>query len=403
MYADLLSLYLLPFCAQLFFEDIIEKKFKKLIRFSMLLHLAFFIGTILLDITGVVPIINTLLAFEFLLIFSCLLTAIISVISSIHGNIQTKIFTIGIVGLAVFGAYDALVDLRIISWTRHMAHWGIFILILSMVVIMMRNYYEIISHLIASEKELDVAQIVQSAILTGIIDYQNLDNLLIDIQYIPMNKKVSGDYYNIAKMNNGEISLFIADASGHGIQAALSTMQIDILNKESFDLKYPHERLEYINMMLENIGSRNFFTGFLLNFFPEKIFYSSAGHPTQYLIKKDGKEIIELKTGGKPIGIFENIKYETSTKHIEDGDVIILFTDGIYEVFNPQGEELGDIRFLNLLKEFANQGITDKTPNEIGNTILKEIYNFTGAKEQNDDITLIIIKIVKITGTKPAD
>ena len=125
--------------------------------------------------------------------------------------------------------------------------------------------------------DLKQASLVQENILTPENTYAKIDGIEIDVKYLPMNQKVSGDYYNISELKNGVASIMIADATGHGVQAAMSTMQIDILNKETLYMKHPDERLEYINDKFSGqFKSKNFFTAFLIHIYNDKIYYCSA-------------------------------------------------------------------------------------------------------------------------------
>ena len=247
--------------------------------------------------------------------------------------------------------------------------------------------------LLAIEQELNIAQSVQKTILTSPSLYKQIEGLDIDVRYIPMNNTLSGDYYHIDRLKFGIATVLVSDASGHGLQAALSTMQIDILNKESFIINYPNERLSYINhLLVSELKSRNFFTCFAIDIYHDKILFSSAGHITQYLYKSKQKEIIHLKPHGKPIGFMDKTSYKLEIIPIEKNDIVFLFTDGMIEVFNTEDIEFGEERFLECLKT-GIMNFYDNTVEELNQSLINNITKFRNNSPITDDITLITIKI----------
>jgi len=248
------------------------------------------------------------------------------------------------------------------------------------------------------QQELDLdfeqAALVQKTILTSKSVYGLIEGLEIDIQYLPMNGSISGDYYNISPMENGIASILIADASGHGIQAALSTMQIDLLNRESLSVQFPDQRMEHINRQLvERLSSKNFFTGFLAHVHEDRLYYSSAGHPTQFLVRPSSGEIVPLKTRGSFIGVYDDFVYEMKEERITKGDGLFLFTDGIYEEFNSKYVEWGE----NGLKSFLSSRMGELAGmpiNQWGQMLLDEMNRFRGDALINDDITIVCVRMI---------
>jgi sigma-B regulation protein RsbU (phosphoserine phosphatase) len=247
--------------------------------------------------------------------------------------------------------------------------------------------------LVAIEQELSIAQSVQRTILTQPAYYQGITELDTDVRYHPMNQTVSGDYYHIDRLKVGIATVLLADASGHGLQAALSTMQVDILNKESYIINYPNERLAYINhLLVSELKSRNFFTCFAMDIYHDKILFSSAGHVTQFLIRFQKKEILPIKPNGKPIGSLEGSVYKLQVENIEKGDMIFLFTDGLPELSDPDGNEFGEEHFLSFLKTVMEMPRT--TPmRQINDLLWKQMEEFRNGSLFEDDITLISIRL----------
>lgn len=239
-------------------------------------------------------------------------------------------------------------------------------------------------------KDLVLASHVQKSILTTPELYHSIPWLEIIVEYIPMNGHISGDYYNISPLKESVCSVFLSDASGHGLQAALSTMQIDIAFKESAHYRYPDERLEVMNEKLSsNPMGINFFTGFLAHIHPDKIIYSSAAHPEQLLLKVRTKEVRLLKTKGQILGMLSNTDFSMETQEIETGDILLLFSDGILEQTSSEGKEFGMSGLVEIIQNYD----WSKPLLELNKAIIHNIKTFACGKTFEDDITLITIRL----------
>ncbi|MDH5717715.1 MAG: ATP-binding protein [Spirochaetia bacterium] len=246
----------------------------------------------------------------------------------------------------------------------------------------------------ALEKELEMAAYVQKNIITPQKEIYKQFNFDIDIKYLPLNQKVSGDYYCMTKKDNGIISIFLADAIGHGIQAAFSTSRIDLLNKYASEYEHPHEKFIKINDFIfeQKLKTDAMFSAFILEIKNNTLHFSSAGHCAQVLLKRREKKIYSLKTKGSFIGAYEKMEYQTKSIDYEKGDCLLLFTDGLYEQFNKNKKEYGTFRLNKFLEKKMLPIIDDKKSAEINSAILNDIDSYRGKESINDDATLIAIK-----------
>lgn len=239
------------------------------------------------------------------------------------------------------------------------------------------------------EHELLLAQQVQHSILTSSEEFENLDDYDIALRYIPENRKVSGDYYNLS-IDDGNLSIFIADASGHGLQAALRTTQIDILNRESGLYSEPAKKISDMNnLLLSRLGGSIYFTAFALTISGDTVQFSSAGHPHQLLISGGTHSL--LHTRGVILGLPSKRKYTSKSLSFNKGDILVLFTDGIYELFAPDGSIMGEEGFYSLVEE-AISANPDLSMNELTDYIVSEAIAFCRGEALKDDITLIAVK-----------
>ena len=241
-----------------------------------------------------------------------------------------------------------------------------------------------------TQADLLLAKKIQNRVLPKTI--QKKQGIECHIHYYPMNE-VGGDIYDVIEVEKGLYRIFLADAAGHGIQAALVTMII----------KGEYEKVKHykkINVLLENLNNsfielyeslNVFFSCFVVDIDLNKghIVYSSAGHPDQYLIKEDSIE--KLSHTGKLVGILPDAGYTIKREKISKGDRIFIFTDGLYEEFNREEEEFGEKRLLDILEKHKKEETT-----AIIITLLDALANHIGFSNKlsvYDDITLIGIDI----------
>ena len=135
-------------------------------------------------------------------------------------------------------------------------------------------------------------------------------------------------------------------------------------------------------------NGRRFTTTFLAEYEPasRSLIYVNAGHNAPILRRQTGA-IERLETGGIPLGINENVAYESGTVTLQSGDWLVIFTDGVIEAENVRAEEYGEVRLLAMLH--ANIAVA---PSMLLNTIMLDLDRFVGSAPQHDDVTLLLLK-----------
>ncbi|AOP33088.1 hypothetical protein A0128_03960 [Leptospira tipperaryensis] len=211
------------------------------------------------------------------------------------------------------------------------------------------------------------------------------------VLYLPMGP-IGGDLYDIRKTKNGSWRFFIADATGHGTQAALLTMAIkaDYDTVEEMDSQ-PGIILEQLNQkihpMFHNLNS--LFTAFILDWDPNsgRIQYASGGHPEQVILTKDAK--ITLPKTGPILGLKASAKFDTRSYQFDSPFRLFLFSDGAFEVFDKNLMQLyGEDRFHSYLQENLQTPIS-----QILDSHLKCLYLFRESQELMDDLTFLAITL----------
>ncbi|MCD6303900.1 MAG: SpoIIE family protein phosphatase [Planctomycetes bacterium] len=164
---------------------------------------------------------------------------------------------------------------------------------------------------------------------------------------------VSGDIYDVARLDETHVGFYVADAVGHGMPAALLTMFIKraIPSKRivghSYEILPPHLSLEQLNSAIceQNLSSCEFCTAVycVLDVASLKLSYARAGHPEPLLVRRDG-EIIALDAPGSLLGVFPGEKYSSATVQLAAGDRLVLYSDGIEDALATSGDDCSAFR-----------------------------------------------------------
>ncbi|NNL78237.1 MAG: PP2C family protein-serine/threonine phosphatase [Desulfobacterales bacterium] len=237
--------------------------------------------------------------------------------------------------------------------------------------------------------EMELAKRIQTALLPSNIKLKGYD---IAAQMLP-SKEVGGDYYDIISTAEGNKWVTIGDVSGHGVDSGLIMMMaqtsINAIVADSENC-LPSSILKSVNQVIrENItrlGSDHYMTMMAINLNDAKM--TLAGKHQDVIIYRYGANQTEIvSTEGTWIGITDNLEgYLTDTTvNLNNGDIVLLFTDGITESTNKEGEMFGQTRLAQGLGRYA-----DLPVEKIVEKIVEETSHFQD--EQFDDMSLVVIK-----------
>ena len=206
---------------------------------------------------------------------------------------------------------------------------------------------------------------------------------------------VSGDFFSVYALSDTEAAVFICDVTGHGVRAALVTAMIRALAEELKPLaREPGNFLRKLNSdlcsILKSTGSPMLTTAFYLvaDWRTGKMRFANAGHPKPLLLHRPAGKIeplINASTRSEPVlGLFDNPTYQTSEVTLAPGDLVMLFTDGLYEV-QGQNEELYSQERLML----DVQNLLQKPPAQMFDQLIEVIRTFAVSGEFDDDVCLV--------------
>ncbi|MFA0962027.1 GAF domain-containing SpoIIE family protein phosphatase [Roseivirga sp. BDSF3-8] len=209
--------------------------------------------------------------------------------------------------------------------------------------------------------------------------------------------EVGGDYYDFFRINDHKLAVIIGDVSGKGTSAAFHMSQMKGVFHSLVDVEdSPADFIIQANAALSRcLDKSSFITAsyFLINTNTRTVEFVRAGHcPTLYY-SKETQSACYYADSGLGLGILRNSEYsryvQTNTVTYQPGDVMFLYTDGIVEARNKEGEEYGYERLKNLIQKEA----TGK-PKDISDKVLEDLYLFSGEARLDDDYTALVIKFL---------
>ena len=206
-------------------------------------------------------------------------------------------------------------------------------------------------------------------------------------------KEVGGDYYDFIPLNDGRIAFCLGDISGKGIPAALlmSNLQATLRGQAFIGNECKNSVAFANNILYHNTDPTRYATLFysLLNTKEHRITYCNAGHNNPYIFS-EGKETVRLVEGGIVVGMMPDYIYSEDSLELAQGDLFVLFSDGVTEAMNSKEEEFGEERLEEVIKKNLHL-----SAEKIISEIFEEVEFFTRGTPQSDDITMLIIKRTK--------
>ncbi|MCE2540686.1 MAG: SpoIIE family protein phosphatase [Acidobacteria bacterium] len=200
---------------------------------------------------------------------------------------------------------------------------------------------------------------------------------------------VGGDYYEFIPLPEDRWGVVIADVVGKGIAAALlvAAIRASIASLVGHELAVRAIMRRANRFFHESVEEGRYVTLFymVLDVPARSLLYVNAGHVPPVLVRANG-EVELLEEGGVPLGLFQAPRYFEGHATLAPGDVVGLYTDGIVEQTNPEGEEYGSSRLIATLREAGKAGAT-----ELCSRVMQDVHRF-GAGRQTDDRTLVVIR-----------
>jgi serine phosphatase RsbU (regulator of sigma subunit) len=247
-----------------------------------------------------------------------------------------------------------------------------------------RLYREVVERERAAQELRIAAQIQQALLPPG---YHAGASVELAAMTTPC-RAVGGDFFDYVAHDNGRLTFAVGDVAGKGTSAALLTAVVQGLFAAEAETKdQPALVLTRVN---KTLCRRAVEARFVTAFYGEidssgDLRYCNAGHNPPFLLSSRGVE--RLETGGAVLGLFDFGRFETGSARFGPGDSLVLFSDGVTEAENAEGEEFGDERLLSCLTAVGGGSAT-----EIRDAVQNEVRAFSGSTAARDDVTVMVVK-----------
>ncbi len=235
--------------------------------------------------------------------------------------------------------------------------------------------------------EIDAANRIQAALLP--LDTPNLAGASVASHYRAATE-IGGDYFDFLPQKNGEIGIAFGDVSGHGLTSGI----VMAMAKSALMVQVDHDASPRAVMnMLNDIVIRTAPKRILMTFFfgvldprSQTLRFSSAGHLDPYVYRANPRKLEPLSSWGFPLGVRRREPFREHTVEFSAGDRLILYSDGLIEAVDDDGDPFGFDRFEKTLIDHGHL-----SADEIKKTLLNAVRKFTRNRPPEDDQTLVVV------------
>lgn len=232
-------------------------------------------------------------------------------------------------------------------------------------------------------------------------------------------KSVSGDFFNVVQVSDTAVGVFMCDVMGHGVRAALVTAMMRALEEQLRQLANdPGALLTEMNRalcgILQQLGTTLFTTAcyVIVDIASARLTFANAGHPSPMLVHGVAREIeaisvargaveevetlIASRIAGPALGLFADVQYLTHSRPVVAGDLMLVFTDGLFEVENVQGESFRVARLRDSIRRHSGQPLA-----RLMQDVFNEIENFAEGQVFADDVCFVGMEIERLGSDAP--
>lgn len=278
--------------------------------------------------------------------------------------------------------------------------FGFFGLLLSMSVYLSRNFARTNKKIVEQEmeqklleaenarqsKELEEARKLQLSMLPK--ELPQLPNLDIGV-FMQTATEVGGDYYDFHHADNGTLTVAVGDATGHGMQAGTMVAATKSLFNSLADEPEPVQILKKGTKAIKAMGLKKMFMALTIAKFKDhQMHVSAAGMPFTLVYRASTGQVEELELKGLPLGVLHDFHYQEKKLQLNKDDTVLFLSDGFEEMFNQQGEILGDDKAKKHFEESATS-----SPEDIIEHLIKAGKAWADGSAQRDDVTFVVVKI----------
>jgi serine phosphatase RsbU (regulator of sigma subunit) len=244
------------------------------------------------------------------------------------------------------------------------------------------------NELLSLRRELDIARDIQQSILPR--SFPERPDVGVFAEMIPADE-IGGDFYDFFFLDGDRIALLIGDVSGKGVPAALfMAMTRTLLRSAAALCTSPGECLKRVNeLLIPDNKAEMFVTVFygILDIPSGRLEYSNGGHNLPYMLRADGRVEALARTGGTVLGMLGGVDFRTQEAALGREESLLLFTDGVTEAMDVDGELFGEDGLEAVLAACSR-----RTPTEIVRSIRDAVERHAGIAVQSDDLTALVVR-----------
>jgi serine phosphatase RsbU (regulator of sigma subunit) len=204
---------------------------------------------------------------------------------------------------------------------------------------------------------------------------------------------LGGDYYDFFQISENIVDIVIADVSGKGVAASLLMPSLAVvLRVRARELPGPAAIIKDLDSVLKQItGPANFVTVFYARVNPSlrTLQYANGGHNPPLLVRTRTQTTLLLEESGPIVGILPDAQFSDTIVKLESGDILTLYTDGVTEQENENEDQFSIDRLKNLILSKETHSAAT-----LVSDVTEAVSAFAGTKEQEDDLTLVVAKIL---------
>lgn len=237
------------------------------------------------------------------------------------------------------------------------------------------------------QQQLSVARSIQE----GLLPSQTPPTPGLELQsHIRFCLDVAGDYFDVLAMGDGRTVVAIGDVAGKGMGPALlmANLQASLRTTQEMSVNLSESVTKVNSLVYGNTPSDMFITLFVASYDPgsRELSYVNAGHNPPIVLRANGS-VSRLETGGLLLGVTDGAVYREGKIVLANGDVVLLYTDGVTEAMDDAEREFGERRLIDVLRSNADRDLSVML-----SAIEDEVIRFTECEEFRDDFTLVALR-----------
>lgn len=252
---------------------------------------------------------------------------------------------------------------------------------------------EVVNQNLKTQKQIMEAELAEAAeYVRSLLPSPLVGTVTTKALFVP-SAQLGGDCFDYYWIDNDNLAIYLLDVSGHGVGAALLSVSVlNVLRSQSLpntNFCQPSEVLQSLNNTFQmiNHGDKYFTIWYgVYNSSKRQLVYASAGHPPAVLLSGTSKataQVRQLESTGLPVGFLTDVDFDQDSVDIKDSSTLYIFSDGTYEIHQPNGNMWGLDAFINLLTEFSEVDTCNLEQ------VLLHIMNLNPKDTFDDDLSLL--------------